>query len=88
MDFLILIDGEMRSLIRNSLERTIGSQFNKKKNAMEKILLKLGIRVISSLIAIQIYNQVKGTPMIKEYASYIMIAVFLFFCYKEFIEKK
>ena len=37
---LILIEGELRSLIRNSLERIIGKNFNKKYNKNLNILLK------------------------------------------------
>lgn len=47
------------------------------------ILRKLSIRVISSLIAIQLYGILKKTPVIKEYTSYIMIALFVYFTVKE-----
>ena len=55
MDFLILLDGEFRSLIRNSLERIISTRFKKDNNKYKEILKKLSIRVVSSLIAIQIF---------------------------------
>ena len=83
MDSLILIQGELRSLIRNSLERIIGKSFKKKSNKNMDILLKISIRVISSIIAIQIFNQVKDIPNIKEYTSYIMIGLFVFFFIQE-----
>ena len=39
MDLLILIDGEFRSLIRNTIERLIGSNF-KKDDDFNKEMLK------------------------------------------------
>jgi len=83
MDTIILIEGELRSLIRNSLERIIGKRFEKKDNKNYDILLKLSIRVISSLIAIQIFKMIKNTPEIREYTSYIMIAIFVIFFIQE-----
>jgi len=83
MDLAILIDGEFRSLIRNTLERFIGKKFKKKEKKHMAILRKLSIRVISSLIAIQLYGILKKTPVIKEYTSYIMIALFVYFTLKE-----
>ena len=83
MDLAILIDGEFRSLIRNTLEKLIGKKFKKKEKKYMAILRKLSIRVISSLIAIQLYGILKKTPVIKEYTSYIMIALFVYFTVKE-----
>lgn len=79
MDFAILIDGEFRSLIRNSLERLIGTKFKKDENKTKEIVKKLAIRVVSSLIAIQLYGMLKDQPIIKEYTSYGFIAVFFYF---------
>ena len=81
---VILIEGEFRSLIRNSLERFIGVNLKKKEKSMNKYLkigFKLSIRVISSLIAIYIFNQIKSNDpegSIKEYVSYAMIALFFY----------
>jgi len=83
MDLAILIDGEFRSLIRNTLEKLIGKKFKKKEKKYMAILRKLSIRVISSLIAIQLYGILKKTPVIKEYTSYIMIALFVYFTVRE-----
>ena len=83
MELAILIDGEFRSLIRNTLERIIGSNFRKDKNKNMEILKKLSIRVISSLIAIQLYGFLKDKPFVKEYTSYGMIAVFLYFLFTQ-----
>jgi hypothetical protein len=79
MELAILIDGEFRSLIRNTLERIIGSNFRKDKNKNMEILKKLSIRVISSLIAIQLYGFLKDKPFVKEYTSYAFLAIFLYF---------
>jgi hypothetical protein len=49
---LILIDGEIRSLIRNSLERLIGYKFGSKKNKLKNILftpLKLSVEQLKDL---------------------------------------
>ena len=35
MDFLILLDGEFRSLIRNCLERLINTRFKKDENKQQ-----------------------------------------------------
>ena len=82
MDLAILIDGEFRSLIRNSLERVIGLNFKKQEDKKE-ILKKLSIRVVSSLLAIQLYGFLKDKPFVKEYTSYGMIALFLYFMFTQ-----
>lgn len=79
MDMFVIIEGEFRSLIRNFFEKIIGLNFKKKDNKKQEILLKLSIRVISSLLAIYIFNNVKNIQNIKEYVSYIMIGIFLYF---------
>ena len=78
MDFLILLDGEFRSLIRNSLERLISTRFKKDDNKYKEILKKLSIRVVSSLIAIQLFLFIQNniTDM-KKYVSIIMFILFL-----------
>ena len=55
MDLLILIDGEFRSLIRNTIERLIGSNFKKDDDFNKEMIKKLSIRVVSSLITIQLF---------------------------------
>ena len=75
----VIIEGEFRSLIRNALERVIGSNFKKQSDKNQQILLKLSTRVISSLLAVYIFSNIKDMKNIKEYVSYIMIGVFLYF---------
>ena len=78
MDFLILLDGEFRSLIRNSLERIISTRFKKDNNKYKEILKKLSIRVVSSLIAIQIFLFIQNKISdMKKYVSIIMFILFL-----------
>lgn len=75
----VLIEGELRSLIRNALERVIGSNFKKQSDKNQQILLKLSTRVIASLLAVYIFNNIKDMKNTKEYVSYIMIGIFLYF---------
>ena len=82
MDSLILIDGEVRSLIRNSLERVIGLKFKKYDSKYKTILLKIVIRIVSSLIAIQVYNSIKDSQEIKTLTSYSGILIFLLFLFE------
>ena len=78
MDMLILLDGEFRSLIRNSLERIISTRFKKDNNKYKEILKKLSIRVVSSLIAIQIFLFIQNKISdMKKYVSIIMFILFL-----------
>ena len=78
MDFLILLDGEFRSLIRNSLERIISTRFKKDNNKYKEILKKLSIRVVSSLIAIQLFLFIQNNISdMKKYVSIIMFILFL-----------
>ena len=84
MESIILIQGELRSLIRNSLERIIGQRFKKKENKNLEILLKVSTRVISSLIAIQIFKHVKDIPNFREYTTYILVAIFIYFIVQEY----
>ncbi len=78
MDMLILLDGEFRSLIRNSLERIISTRFKKDDNKYKEILKKLSIRVVSSLIAIQLFLFIQNNISdMKKYVSFIMIIIFL-----------
>jgi hypothetical protein len=78
MDFLILLDGEFRSLIRNSLERIISTRFKKDDNKYKEIIKKLSIRVVSSLIAIQLFLFIQNyISDMKKYVSIIMFIIFL-----------
>ncbi len=78
MDFLILLDGEFRSLIRNCLERLINTRFKKDENKYKEILKKLSIRVVSSLIAIQLFLFIQNNISdMKKYVSIIMFIIFL-----------
>ena len=78
MDFLILLDGEFRSLIRNCLERLINTRFKKDENKYKEILKKLSIRVVSSLIAIQLFLLIQTyISDMKKYVSIIMFIIFL-----------
>lgn len=79
MSLILLIDGEFRSLMRNSLERFIGLNMKKRKNKYINILSKISIRVISSLIAIQLYQYSQKIPTLKKYVSYTFVILFLYF---------
>jgi hypothetical protein len=78
MDLLILIDGEFRSLIRSTIERIIGIKFKKEEDLRKEIIKKLSIRVVSSLITIQLFLLIqKYIPDMKKYVSFIMIIIFI-----------
>ncbi len=79
----VLIEGELRSLIRSCLEKVIGLNFEKRENQVMDIILKLSIRVVSSLIGIFIFNNVKNIPKVKEVVSYLMIGIFIYFLMNE-----
>ena len=79
MSLILLIDGEFRSLMRNSLERVIGLNMKKRENKYINILSKISIRVISSLIAIQLYQYSQKIPTLKKYVSYAFVMLFLYF---------
>ena len=83
MDSLVLIDGELRSLLRNAFERIIGKNFKKKYNNYLDIVIKLAIRVVSSLIAVQLFKNIRTLPNINRNVSYIMIVAFFFYYNKE-----
>ena len=77
---LVLIEGEFRSLIRNTLERFIGKKVKRKiKNGNLKIIYKLSIRVVASLIAIFTFNNIKEYTDIRTYVSYILVGFFIYF---------
>ena len=84
LELFTLINSEFRALIRNFCERIIGENFKKKDNKYLQILLKLAIRVISSLIAIKIFSIVKETIEVREYTSYILVIIFIYFVYDEY----
>ena len=84
MDSLILIEGELRSLIRNVLERVIGKRFKKKRSSNEKIMLKVATRVVSSLIAIHIFNNIRSNVDIRKYTSFILVGVFAMMVWDEY----
>ena len=79
MEYLTLINGEFRSLIRNTLERLIGDKMKKPESKEKQILMKLAIRVVSSLIAIQLFRYLQQFPQIKKYTSLAMVVVFVLF---------
>ena len=80
---LILIDGEVRSLIRNSLERFIGRKFGSKKDKLKNIIFKLSIRVVSSLIAIKIFSMVKDNESFKKNISFALVFAFIHLAYND-----
>lgn len=80
LDFLFLIDGEFRSLIRNFLERIIGTKMGKQDCKFRDIASKLSVRVVSSLIAIQLYGFIqKQDKGIKNIVSIIFVILFICF---------
>lgn len=80
LGYLVLLDGEFRSLLRNTFEKLIGNKFEKDEDPMREIAKKLSIRVISSLIAVQLYTYLQSaSPQMKTYVSFTMIAVFIYF---------
>ena len=84
MDSYVLIEGEFRSLIRNTLERFIGKNFKKERTSNMKFLLKISTRVVSSLIAIQIFNMVKSNIELRKYTSYLLIGIFVMMILEEY----
>jgi|TARA_Y100000813_G_C24071495_1_gene308978 hypothetical protein len=86
--FLVLVEGEFRSLIRNTFERLIDNRFDKQDDPMKEILKKLSIRAVSSLLAIQIYSYIQRTsPELRIYVSYAMVIAFIYFIMKQNKEK-
>lgn len=75
---LVLIDGEIRSLFRNALERFIGAEFPMKKNKHMEALNRLCIRVISSLIAVQIFRAMIDVPGIQEFVTTVFVGLFIY----------
>ena len=84
MDIIVLVAGEYRSLIRNTLERIIGKNFKKERTSNMKLLLKVSTRVVSSLIAIQVFNMVKSNVDLRKYASYLLVGVFVMMVIEEY----
>ena len=84
MDTIVLVEGEFRSLIRNTLERIIGKNFKKERTSNMKLLLKVSTRVVSSLIAIQVFNMVKSNVDLRKYASYLLVGVFVMMVMEEY----
>tara|TARA_B100001093_G_C26792565_1_gene999639 strand:+ start:960 stop:1241 length:282 start_codon:yes stop_codon:yes gene_type:complete len=86
--FLVLVEGEFRSLIRNTFERLIGNRFDKQDDPMKETLKKLSIRAVSSLLAIQLYSYIQRTsPELRIYVSYAMVIAFIYFIMKQSKEK-
>ena len=86
--FLVLVEGEFRSLIRNTFERLIGNRFDKQDDPMKETLKKLSIRAVSSLLAIQLYSYIQRTsPELRIYVSYAMVIAFIYFIMKQNKEK-
>ena len=83
-ELFVLMDSELRALIRNTLERVIGINFKKKNNIYLEILLKVSIRTIASLLAIRFFSMIKDIVEIRQYTSYILIFIFIYFCYQEY----
>ena len=49
-----------------------------------KLLLKVSTRVVSSLIAIQVFNMVKSNIDLRKYASYLLVGVFVMMVMEEY----
>lgn len=87
MDALYLVDGEIRSMMRNAIERIVGVQFSKKEKYQD-ILLKVSIRVVSSLLAIYLFAMIKDNVDLKKNTSLVFIAIFVYFVYDEMNNSK
>tara|TARA_B110000879_G_C11174031_1_gene515039 strand:- start:2885 stop:3319 length:435 start_codon:yes stop_codon:yes gene_type:complete len=84
MDTIVLVEGEFRSLIRNTLEKIIGKNFKKDRSVNQKLLLQVSTRVVSSLIAIQVFNMVKSNIVLRKYTSYLLVGVFAMMILEEY----
>ena len=84
MSLLILLNEEFgKSLLRSSIERFIGLKVKKNKNKYLDILSKISIRVVSSLLVIQLYAYLPEFPTIRKYSSYFFITLFIYFLIKK-----
>lgn len=81
MEYFVLIDGEIRSLIRNSLEKLLGYKLTPKKNKVKELIFKITIRVISSLIAIQLFKLIKPDESLKKYGSHALVCLFIYLAF-------
>lgn len=60
------------------LERFVGMKFQKKKDKYMEALNRLSIRVICSLVAIQIFRTVIDIPGIQELVTTVFIGLFVY----------
>jgi len=84
LELFTLVDYEFRALIRSTFERFIEVYFTKKYNKYLESLLKVSIRLISSLLAIKIFSIIKDNFEIRKYTSYILVIIFIYFVYDEY----
>lgn len=78
----VLIESEFRSLIRTIFENVIFLFFEKKESKIIEIILKLSIRVISSLITIYIFKFIQKNAKVRIFVSYILLLIFIYFLVK------
>lgn len=75
---MILIQNELRSLLRNCLERFIGTHTTQNDNIYIEIINKLSIRVISSLIAVHIFKHIGENILMRKYITFTFVGYFIF----------
>lgn len=81
----ILIESEFKSLIRTGFENIFSLFFKKKDNKIFDIILKLSIRVVSSLITVFLIKFFQINFKVRKYISYILIVIFIYFLREEFL---
>jgi len=77
MASFIILENEFRSLIRNSLENIIRGRLNNKYSKWLEILLKIVIRLVSSILAYHVYDYIKSYKVITSYIGIIIFFIFL-----------
>lgn len=82
---LLIIEGEFRSFIRNSLERLLKLVIPKRElTDAQKELISLSYRMVASIIAVYIFTNIKDIPNIRLYVTLLFIVVFGWHVYMAF----
>jgi hypothetical protein len=73
-----MIAGEILGVIRNLLERLIAGELQKKENKYVNALNGACLRAVSSLIAVQAFQQIADAPGAQQFLSISFIIIFIY----------
>ena len=73
----MLVESELRGLMRNALERIVAVYLGKRSNKTRQLLLQLATRIVASVVAVSMFRHVNKIKHIHTTLTLVGVAVVL-----------